>query len=177
MSGASGWSTIYAVVEEYDPVSDVWMARTPIPTPRWCLAADAVYGKIYAVGGADFENVRLTTVEEYDRASDPTGADEESETTAVPAAHELFQNYPNPFRPQTVIRYDLPEAGAVRLCVYNVLGQTVRTLVDGQRSPGTHTVTWDARDGSSRRMASGSYLYRLEVEGKHMRTRWMELTQ
>jgi ligand-binding sensor domain-containing protein len=93
-----------------------------------------------------------------------TAVEEVSEATAVPLGYALSQNYPNPFNPQTMIRYDLPQAGVVRLSVYNVLGQMVRTLVDGQRSAGTYSVIWDGRDGSGREVASGVYFCRLRTK-------------
>ena len=109
------------------------------------------------------EKVEITSVEEV------------SDATAVPSGYALSQNYPNPFNPQTTIRYDLPVAGAVRLSVYNVLGQMVRTLVDGQRPAGTYSVVWDGKDGSGRDVASGVYLVRLEVEGEVVPSRRMVL--
>jgi hypothetical protein len=72
----------------------------------------------------------------------------------------LRQNYPNPFNPQTTIAYSLPRSGWVTLRVYNVLGQHVATLVNGLKDAGTHTASWKA-DG----VASGMYLYRVEVDG------------
>jgi hypothetical protein len=76
----------------------------------------------------------------------------------LPNGWSLAQNYPNPFNPATEIQFALPEASDVRLTVYNVLGQTVATLVNGHVEAGDHTVTWD---GSA--AASGVYLYRLEA--------------
>ena len=84
---------------------------------------------------------------------------------AVPSALRLYANSPNPFNPRTTIRFDLPTAGPVRLAVYDVAGRLVRTLVDGDLSPGTHEAVWDGRDLSGRAMASGSYLSRLEAGG------------
>jgi hypothetical protein len=82
----------------------------------------------------------------------------------VPAAGpRLAQNRPNPFNPLTTIGYELPNAGAVRLRIYAVDGRLVRTLVDGSRKAGSHTVAWDGRDGAGRAMAAGVYLYRLET--------------
>jgi hypothetical protein len=67
-------------------------------------------------------------------------------------------NYPNPFNPATVLRYDLPQKSRVHLAVYNMLGQLVGTLADGVADPGTHEIRFDGID-----RATGVYLARLEV--------------
>jgi hypothetical protein len=82
------------------------------------------------------------------------------------------ENYPNPFNPSTTIRYTLPEASSVRLTIYNVLGQEVRTLVNAAQSRGVHSVQWDGRDASGRQAATGVYIYRLEA-GRFVATRNM----
>ena len=66
----------------------------------------------------------------------------------LPARLQLGQNYPNPFNPATIIPYQLPAPGRVRLEVFNILGQRVATLVDGARPAGFHTATWNATDAS-----------------------------
>jgi len=90
---------------------------------------------------------------------------------------ELLGNAPNPFNPRTVISYRIagPSVGQrARLTVLNVRGQVVQTLVDGVASSGTHTVVWDGDDASGRQVATGIYLYRLEV-GRTVITRKMLL--
>ena len=82
-------------------------------------------------------------------------------TVDVPKAHHLAQNYPNPFNPETTIRYDLAKAGKVRLIVYALNGQAVRTLVDEKRPAGRYSVAWDGRDDAGRAVASGVYLCRM----------------
>ena len=72
-------------------------------------------------------------------------------------------NYPNPFNPETTIRYILPEASGVRLAIYNVLGQQVRVLVDAAQGAGVYGVQWDGRDAFGSQVSSGMYLYRLET--------------
>jgi len=79
----------------------------------------------------------------------------------LPGGYSLCQNYPNPFNPTTTIRYDLPELADVRIAVYNVVGQVVRTLVDRQMSPGQYETVWDGRDDSGSPVSSGLYLYRM----------------
>ena len=84
---------------------------------------------------------------------------------ALPQGFALGQNYPNPFNPGTVIPYQLATAGYVRLEVFNVLGQQVVTLVDGEQAAGAYTVSWDARDASGYGVAAGVYIYRLTAGG------------
>lgn len=97
------------------------------------------------------------------------------EIALVPAAFELLQNYPNPFNPETVIRYNLPQAATVTIAIYNQLGQKVRTLVsDQQQNAGYYSVLWNGRDDAGRRAASGLYLYRITA-GEQALTRKMVL--
>jgi hypothetical protein len=81
----------------------------------------------------------------------------------VPTEYALEQNYPNPFNPETVIKYELPASGHVRLSVYNSLGQEVRRLVDYDQPAAYHQVVWDGRDNAGNPLPSGMYFYRLET--------------
>ncbi len=78
------------------------------------------------------------------------------EAASVPEAFVLEAVYPNPFNPQTTIRFSVPEASVVKLVVYDVLGREVRVLVDGTREAGTHEVVFEAGN-----LPSGTYLVRL----------------
>ena len=82
------------------------------------------------------------------------------------AGLRLYPNQPNPFNPQTTIKYDVPVDGRVTLRIYDVRGALVRSLVDADLPRGSHQATWDGRDASGRGMASGSYFARLEAGGK-----------
>ena len=75
---------------------------------------------------------------------------------AAPEKFEVYQNYPNPFNPSTAISYQLSAVSRVSLKIFNLLGQEVASLVDGDRLAGYHQETWDAT-----RCASGAYIYRL----------------
>ncbi|HEY3251270.1 MAG TPA: T9SS type A sorting domain-containing protein [Ignavibacteria bacterium] len=75
----------------------------------------------------------------------------------IPDEYMLMQNYPNPFNPSTVISFQLPKAGNVKLVVYDLLGREVKTLVNEFKSQGTYEVEFNAAD-----YASGVYFYRLE---------------
>ena len=83
-----------------------------------------------------------------------------------PAATQLFQNYPNPFNPVTSIKYDLAENSLVRMDIYNVRGQLVKTLLNQEMLAGTHSVIWDGKDGQGRSVSSGVYFYRMSLPNK-----------
>ena len=83
------------------------------------------------------------------------------------AAFALHGAAPNPFNPQTVIRYELPAASAVHLQVFDLRGRLVRSLRDGGVEPaGFRRAVWDGCDGSGRPLASGSYFCRLSAGGQ-----------
>ncbi|MBN1212508.1 MAG: T9SS type A sorting domain-containing protein [candidate division Zixibacteria bacterium] len=79
----------------------------------------------------------------------------------VPGGFQLYDNYPNPFNPNTIISYDLPDAAYVKLEIFNLLGRKVATLVDGVQEAGHKQVEWRSTDDSGRKVSSGIYLYRL----------------
>ena len=81
----------------------------------------------------------------------------------IPSSYALHQNYPNPFNPSTVITYDIRTASRVKLEIYNMLGQKVRTLVDAEQPVGRYTVSWDGRDDNGMQLSSGVYLYVLKA--------------
>ena len=88
-----------------------------------------------------------------------------SRGTALPTDFALGQNYPNPFNPSTIIPYQLPAAGHVRLDVFNVLGQRLATLVDAEQSARAHTTQWDGTDAAGRAAGAGVYIYRMSGGG------------
>jgi hypothetical protein len=80
-----------------------------------------------------------------------------------PRSFELKQNYPNPFNPETVIKFQLPQVSEVEICIFNLQGQKVATLVRGHQTAGAHKISWNGTDESGRRVASGVYLYQLKA--------------
>ncbi len=127
--------------------------------------------KFRSLGGASnfpnddwfIDDVRLET---------PLGIAQEGEI--APVEFSLSQNYPNPFNPETRITFTLPERRNVKLLIYNLLGQPVRTLVNGAIAPGHHEVTWDGRNDAGIPLASGVYVYRFEA-GEFKRVQKMVL--
>ena len=87
---------------------------------------------------------------------------------SLPKAFSLAQNSPNPFNPSTTISYAIPESSievAVKLSVFNIRGQVVKTLVNESQAPGAYLVGWDGTSDTGQRVASGVYFYRLEAGG------------
>ena len=83
----------------------------------------------------------------------------------VPANFLLYQNFPNPFNPETIIKFELPHNSFVRLEIYNIMGQKIKTLICEQITAGVHSINWDGQDDFGRNVSSGIYLYRIHTEG------------
>ena len=88
---------------------------------------------------------------------------EKTPNAAIPAEFSLYANYPNPFNPTTLIKFDLPEASTVRLSIFNVLGQEVATLVNGSIEAGYHSVDWNSTSNNGTVLPSGIYMYRISA--------------
>jgi flagellar hook assembly protein FlgD len=84
-------------------------------------------------------------------------------TREIPFEFTLEQNYPNPFNPSTSISYTLPIASHVVLKIYSLLGQEVATLVNEERTAGSHIMQWNGQNRSGQAASSGVYFYRMEV--------------
>jgi hypothetical protein len=148
---------MFSRVFYYRPGAADWMAfggRVDLASSVHCMMAEAerlfigtghVYGNVYT---CSFD--RLTAVEET--------------VQKRPRTVVVKPSYPNPFNPETVLSYFLPEQGPVRLDIYDVSGRLVRTLEQSQASPaGWHAARWDGHDGDGRSVASGVYFYKLQV--------------
>jgi len=126
------------------PVEDGYYDGVP-QSRGLCVSGENIYVAEKADGLSVYRNDLVTSVEQ------PGG---------LPAEYSLEQNFPNPFNPSTMVRFQLPVGGNVHLAVYDLLGREVRTLVDGFMAAGLRTVRFDAAG-----LPSGVYLYRLRVNG------------
>ena len=79
-----------------------------------------------------------------------------NEMNRIPKVFAISQNYPNPFNPSTIINYEVPKSGLVKIKIYDILGREASTLVSEEKSPGRYKVKFD---GSN--FASGLYFYRI----------------
>ena len=98
------------------------------------------------------------------------------ELQSTPREFALHQNFPNPFNPDTTIKYDLAESADVTLQIYNVLGQVVRTLVASEaQNAGRYQIRWNGMDDRGVPVSSGIYFYRISAEGKFQNVRKLML--
>ncbi len=119
--------------------------------------AVGVYNGTVTIGSNDPDNSQVVVPVTLN-VSSGTSADQ------LPSSFELGAAYPNPFNPSTKIAYAVPAGGGrVELNIYDLSGRLVRTLVSGHRPAGDHTVVWTGDDEQGRRMASGTYFYRLQA--------------
>jgi hypothetical protein len=92
----------------------------------------------------------------------------------IPMTYTLEQNYPNPFNPITVIKYQIPFDSKVIIAVYNILGQMVITLVDGEKQAGFYQIQWDGLGQNGTKIASGMYIYRMTAEAAGSRQKFSQ---
>ena len=89
-------------------------------------------------------------------------------TVMLPNEIELLQNYPNPFNPETAISFALPQAGLVKLEVFDLMGRRIATVLDGQQDAGFHRAVWKGTNSYGVAVASGIYFYRLQAGSRQI---------
>ncbi|MBI66892.1 MAG: hypothetical protein CMG65_03805, partial [Candidatus Marinimicrobia bacterium] len=85
----------------------------------------------------------------------------------IPMQYALYQNFPNPFNPVTEIQFDIPDISTVELVVYNLMGQEVRRLVNGEIQAGYHRIVWDGLNNQGEPVSTGVYIYSLTSPSFH----------
>ena len=111
----------------------------------------------------EFQDEEFKVKKFYGRCPSTGIAHVEWGTSVSPEIFSLFQNYPNPFNQETIIKYTLPWDCAVKLSVYNLLGERVRTLVDEWQNADDYEVTWHGKNEQGEDVASGVYLYKIDI--------------
>jgi len=89
------------------------------------------------------------------------GVDEDFES--LPRRFALYDNFPNPFNPETRIRFEIANQENVQLIIYDILGHKVRTLVNDNYNPGMYVINWDGMNDNRQPVSSGPYLYRIKA--------------
>ena len=154
------WGTFHGtdLIQEYDPSTDTWRIMEGMPFNRFASTAHKAGDFVYIIGGEDRPNHRLKEVWRFDlNYLKPTTSTNEL-IHGISPLFTLRQNYPNPFCGCTQISYEMAEPGVVDLDIVNGFGQEIITLDHGMKSPGSYSVTWDAKG-----IGSGFYFCRLRV--------------
>jgi len=84
---------------------------------------------------------------------------------AIPDVYALHQNYPNPFNPTTQIKYDLPEDAMVNITIFDVMGRSIKSLVNMTQSAGYRSIQWDATNNLGEPVSAGMYIYMIQAGG------------
>jgi hypothetical protein len=132
----------------------------------------AVNGSIFRASIREFNNYcdGISDITGYlnnnlNNVSSPkkSDAEENIDKSLLPDKTDIQNNYPNPFTGKTNIKYALKADGNVKLNIYNVLGQKVRSLVNGQTTAGYHAITWDGTNDNGQHISRGVYLCRFNA--------------
>ena len=142
-----------SIAVDRDDITNTFFTATNLEkwtTYYWRVRGISHVGQGYWSETWSFETGDIVSVEQIDNT--------------IPDEFVLRQNYPNPFNPVTMIQFAIPEGATVRLEIYNMLGQRVATLIDGEHHPAGHyEAIWDARDVSGNEVSSGMYMYRISA--------------
>jgi|WetSurMetagenome_2_1015567.scaffolds.fasta_scaffold36411_1 hypothetical protein len=99
--------------------------------------------------------------------------DVKMESAEIPDGFELSNAYPNPFNPETNVKFSIPQTSNVKLIVYNLLGQEVKTLLNKEMQPGSFSASWNGLDNSGNQVSSGIYFLTLESQSFKATTKMM----
>ncbi len=130
-------------------------------SPRSVFAADFDGDTDYDLAVTEYYSETVTIL--FNTTVIVTGIDDDVVEQHLPNSFRLAQNYPNPFNPATNIAYSLDVRSHVAIDIYNVLGRKVRTLIDDTQPAGNYQVIWDGTDQAGHSVATGLYLYRLQI--------------
>ncbi len=143
-----------------EPIADITYSDSNVP------GSGLYWYYVTAVFAGDFGDAEsFGSNKDSGSLDDPTGVNDDQ--PSIPGEFFIAQNYPNPFNPATNLSYGLAADSDVRIEVFNILGQNVRTLVDERQTAGYKSVIWDGQDDAGKRVASGVYFYTIEAGGFH----------
>ena len=113
-----------------------------------------IAGTSLGASGADVYLIRL---------SSEVGVDDYPLQTLF-KKYYLYQNYPNPFNPETAISFSIPKYNRVKISIYNINGQMIKTLANENLQRGYHEVVWNGKDENCKPVSSGIYFYKMETD-------------
>ncbi len=123
------------------------------------LSINALQVEEYSMSNANFIHRTLVITEKL--------SIEDSHLGFIPKTYQLNQNFPNPFNPVTTITFHIPQYERVKIVVYNIKGQEVKTLTHAYLNPGAYSVTWNGSDNAGNPVPAGIYIYSLNTQSYH----------
>ena len=142
--------------------SETW----PFDAPQYLLMNIAIESSITS----SFIETEMEV--DYVRVYEASTLSNQAET--VPVHIDLLQNYPNPFNPTTQIKYDLPEDAMVSITIYDIMGRSIKSLVNSNQSAGYRSIQWNATNNLGEPVSAGLYLYTIQA-GQFRQVRKMVL--
>lgn len=137
----------------YDPEGDGTCLQSLGVHEHWNNSTDKQYSRNLGTGdGIELISIINNTETAVERIN-----------SDIPDTFTLLANYPNPFNPSTTIGYSLAASADIKLDIYNLKGEKVRSLINQHQSAGTFEISWNGRDDYNARAASGIYVYRMEI--------------
>ncbi len=170
----NGTVTVFGIwFDSLPPGKDTFFTLYFTPGPAWSPSNAKILDtfRLESSQGLSFTDVNVNDIMPH--FTPPSGFDKgcmevwqkmQKAEAKVPPNFFLSQNLPNPFNSETVIAFGLPQASQVRLEIFNILGQSVRLLVNGQLPAGYHNVSWDGKNSKGKKVVSGIYFYKLKTE-------------
>jgi hypothetical protein len=143
----------------YDPEDDGTTLESLGVHEHWNNSTDKQYTRNLGTG----EGIELIQIVNDTTSVIENPTDVEHFNGDIPETFTLLGNYPNPFNVSTTICYSLPTSTDIRLNIYNLKGEIVRTLINQHQSAGTFKISWNGRNNNNVRVASGIYIYRMEI--------------
>ena len=143
----------------YDPENDGIRLESLGVHEHWNNSTDKQYSRNLGTG----EGIELVQVIDNVSNLDTAKTAIERSKISIQDNFTLIANYPNPFNVSTTICYSLTTSAKIRLNIYNLKGEKVRTLLNQHQSAGTFEISWDGSDDNNVRVASGTYIYRMEI--------------
>jgi len=135
-----------------------------VPAGHYILKANITHG-VNSVAYS-YEHNQLVVVEDDNVTANIVMSNvSDTDNTTLPTITALKSNYPNPFNPTTTISFDIASDAHVSIDIYNIKGQKVKTLANGDYKVGRHNVVWNGDDATGRSVGSGIYFYRMTTDG------------
>ncbi len=148
----------------FDPALLPIQGNTPVYVEAGPFMQKPVAGAAYGRGIFVWADARENGLNVYGSLVYYSPTDVDDGEKILPSAYELAQNYPNPFNPSTIVQFSLPRASHVSISVFNLLGQRIRVLADGNYPAGIHKLVWDGKSDQGYSVASGVYFYRMQSD-------------